>query len=143
MEKPQKKNKPGFNLKKGLSFKNDLSLKWKLFMYLLSFSAILLIILWLFQIAFLDEFYRQVKTSELRKTVAEAEAHIEGPLYSGEDSELPAVGELSYMETLSDMQAVVRERDLDIEIVDSSGNTLFSAQGTREPILSRISALDK
>ena len=139
----KKETKPGFSLKNGLSFKDDLSLKWKLFMYLLSFSAMLLIILWLFQIAFLDEFYRQVKTSELRKTVAEAEAHIEGPLYSGEDSELPAVGELSYMETLSDMQAVVRERDLDIEIVDSSGNTLFSAQGTREPILSRISALDK
>ena len=137
MEETKKKIKNGF------SRKNDLSLKWKLFMYLLSFSAMLLIILWLFQIAFLDEFYRQVKTSELRKTVAEAADHIKGPLYSGAEQELPAVGELSYMETLSDMQAVVRERDLDIEIVDSSGNTLFSAQGTREPILSRISALDK
>ena len=99
----KKETKPGFSLKNGLSFKDDLSLKWKLFMYLLSFSAMLLIILWLFQIAFLDEFYRQVKTSELRKTVAEAADHIKGPLYSGEDSELPVVGELSYMETLSDM----------------------------------------
>lgn len=137
MDEMQNKNKSGFSLKGGLRFKNDLSLKWKLFMYLLSFSAILLIILWLFQIAFLDEFYRQVKTSELRKTAAEAAAHIKGPLYSGEDSALPDMG------ALSEMQAAVRERDLDIEIVDSSGNTLFSAQGTRDPIISRISALDK
>ena len=131
MEEMKKKNKPGF------SRKNDLSLKWKLFMYLLSFSAMLLIILWLFQIAFLDEFYRQAKTSELRKTVAEVTDHIKGPLYSGTEQELPDMG------ALSDMQAVARERDLDIEIVNSSGSTLFSAQGTRDPILSRISALDK
>lgn len=143
MKEMKKKNKPGLSLKNGLSLKDNLSLKWKLFMYLLSFSAMLLIILWLFQIAFLDEFYRQAKTSELRKTVAEVTDHIKGPLYSGEDSELPAVGEISYMETLSDMKAVARERDLDIEIVDSSGSTLFSAQGTKEPILSRISTLDK
>ncbi|WP_028828678.1 sensor histidine kinase [Proteocatella sphenisci] len=122
--------------KRNISKKKEISLKWKLFMYLLSFSAILLIILWLFQIAFLDEFYKAIRTSELRKTVSEVTEKMTAD-YSNKAAQLPA------LEELEDMQDLTRARDLDIEITDSSGNTLYSSQGTRDPLLSRISASEK
>lgn len=43
-----------------------ISIKWKIFCYLLSFIAILLILLWLFQTVYLDVFYKSIKKKELR-----------------------------------------------------------------------------
>ena len=44
---------------------NKLRLKWKVFVFLLGFCALLLIILWLFQTVFLDSFYRNVRMLEI------------------------------------------------------------------------------
>ena len=46
---------------------NKLRLKWKIFAFLLGFSALLLIVLWLFQIVFLDTFYKRIKVTEIRR----------------------------------------------------------------------------
>lgn len=46
-----------------------ISLKWKVFQYLLSFAAILLILLWLFQTVYLDAFYIAIKKSELEQAL--------------------------------------------------------------------------
>ncbi|MGI6664447.1 MAG: sensor histidine kinase [Christensenellaceae bacterium] len=43
------------------------SIKWRIFQYLLGFSALLLIILWLFQTVFLDTFYKNIKRAEIKK----------------------------------------------------------------------------
>jgi signal transduction histidine kinase len=48
---------------------NKLKLKWKIFALLLGFSALLLIILWLFQTAFLNETYKFVRRQELNNTI--------------------------------------------------------------------------
>jgi signal transduction histidine kinase len=45
--------------------RSRISIKWTLFQSFLLFSAILLILLWLFQIVFLDSFYRQIKTNTI------------------------------------------------------------------------------
>jgi signal transduction histidine kinase len=45
----------------------NLTLKWRIFAYLLGFCAILLMILWLFQTALLDSFYRAVKVMEIKR----------------------------------------------------------------------------
>ena len=42
-----------------------LSIKWKIFIYMLGFMAILLGLLWFFQTVYLDEFYKNIKTNEL------------------------------------------------------------------------------
>ncbi|RDU22985.1 sensor histidine kinase [Anaerosacchariphilus polymeriproducens] len=44
-----------------------LSIKWKIFYYLFSFTIILLIILWLLQIVYLDNFYKIIKTNKLNR----------------------------------------------------------------------------
>lgn len=43
------------------------SIKWKIFYYLFSFTIILLIILWLLQIVYLDSFYKIIKMNKLDK----------------------------------------------------------------------------
>jgi signal transduction histidine kinase len=46
-----------------------MSLKWKVFQYLLGFTAILLILQWLFQTVYLDAFYTAIKKSELEQAL--------------------------------------------------------------------------
>ena len=42
-----------------------LSIKWKIFIYMLGFTTILLGLLWLFQTVYLEDFYKKIKTDEL------------------------------------------------------------------------------
>jgi signal transduction histidine kinase len=49
---------------------NKLRLKWKIFAFLLGFCALLLVVLWLFQIVFLDSFYKKIKVTEIRRNAA-------------------------------------------------------------------------
>jgi signal transduction histidine kinase len=49
---------------------NKLRFKWKVFAFLLGFCALLLIVLWLFQIVFLDSFYKKIKVTEIRRGAA-------------------------------------------------------------------------
>lgn len=48
-----------------------ISMKWKVFFYLLGFTVILLFILWLFQICYLDTFYKKIKTAEAEQAMEE------------------------------------------------------------------------
>ena len=47
---------------------NKISIKWKLFAYLAGFIAFILVILWLSQTVFLDDFYKYIKLSEIRSS---------------------------------------------------------------------------
>lgn len=56
-----------------LKFKNP-SIKWKLFVYISLFAASMIFIIWLFQIVFLDSFYKRIKIDELKslsRTISE------------------------------------------------------------------------
>jgi signal transduction histidine kinase len=50
---------------------NKLRLKWKVFAFLLGFCALLLVVLWLFQIVFLDSFYKKIKVMEIRRSASD------------------------------------------------------------------------
>ncbi len=49
-----------------LRWKRSMGIRSRVFLYFLVFTALLLVLLWLFQIVFLDEFYRMQKTEMLR-----------------------------------------------------------------------------
>lgn len=49
-----------------------MSIKWKIFTYLLAFTGILLMVLWLLQICYLDTFYKIIKTREAEQLTGEA-----------------------------------------------------------------------
>ncbi len=42
-------------------FRREIGIKWKIFFYLLLFSAVILLLLWLFQVVFLHSFYKNIK----------------------------------------------------------------------------------
>ncbi len=47
---------------------DNTSIKWKIFAVLISFCTILLVLLWLFQVVFLDSFYKHIKISTVKKS---------------------------------------------------------------------------
>jgi len=49
---------------------NNIKLKWKIFAFLLGFSVLLLVVLWLFQTVLLDAFYKKIKVTEIRRNAA-------------------------------------------------------------------------
>ena len=54
-------------------------LKWRIFAYLLCFSALLLIILWLSQTVFLTDMYKFVRKAEIDKAIALTAKNIDNP----------------------------------------------------------------
>lgn len=48
-----------------------ISIKWKLFAYLLVFTGVLLLALWMCQTVYLDSFYKFIKKSELEKAISQ------------------------------------------------------------------------
>ncbi|MFV0413903.1 MAG: sensor histidine kinase [Oscillospiraceae bacterium] len=58
----------------------NLSIKWKIFGFLLGFCLLLLVILWLFQTVFLDSFYKRIKMAQ----VEEETGNIVGYILAGD-----------------------------------------------------------
>ncbi len=58
---------------------NKIRLKWKVFGYLLGFSTLLLVILWLFQTIFLNDIYRVTRMWEIEKAVTVVRKNIDKP----------------------------------------------------------------
>lgn len=87
---------------------NKMSIKWRIFIYLIGFTAFLLFLVWYFQIAHLNSFYQGIKKREL-KTAA-------GKLLDNLDSE--DIEE--YIEQLAD------KYDIGINLTDSDGESIYS-----------------
>lgn len=90
------------------------SIKWKIFSYLLGFMLILLIILWLFQIAYLDAFYKMIRTNEAEKTTAQIIEMIKQNMDS--DTVTEEIDELAAANGLA------------ILVTDNEGNSLYNAE---------------
>lgn len=61
------------------NFNNKIKLKWRVFAYLLGFSALLLVVLWLFQTMFLNEMYRITRMWEIERAVSVVRKNIDSP----------------------------------------------------------------
>lgn len=86
-----------------------LSIKWKIFLYMLCFMGILLLILWLFQTVYLDTFYKKIKTNELESALSHVET-------------------MSVDEDFSQaVETIAESYDVCILVTDFEGKTLFSA----------------
>ena len=58
---------------------NKLRLKWKIFAFLLGFSALLLVVLWLFQTVLLNDMYKMIRKQELSRIIDTVEKEINNP----------------------------------------------------------------
>ena len=63
------------------------SIKFKIFAFLITFCAFLLTLLWLFQVVFLNDIYKQIKISEIKRSMSNiAEQYIRGDVDSLADN---------------------------------------------------------
>lgn len=104
--------------------KPRLGIKWSLFISFIVFSAAMLVLLWLFQIVFLDSFYRSIKEAKIRST-AETLARNIG---SGE------------LDSLVDQQA--RTQELSIVVLDTSGQAVADNADVPGWTIYRIPGID-
>lgn len=87
-----------------------ISIKWKIFCYLLSFIVILLILLWLFQTVYLDVFYKSIKQKELK---------------SARENLISVINDADLEEAV---ETISENYDICILITDSEGEKLYSAE---------------
>lgn len=87
------------------------SIKWKIFGYLLLFTLIMLLFLWFFQILYLDTFYRNIKTRDAKKAMDET-AEI---LKDGSNVE-------------ERIEALAMEKNISLLVMDTQGNTLYCSE---------------
>ena len=51
--------------------RSKIGVKWKIFFYVAGFALAMIVLLWLFQVVFLDTFYRSIKTQQIKDTAHE------------------------------------------------------------------------
>lgn len=103
-------------------FGKELSVKWKIFFYFLAFSLIMLLLLWLFQIVLLNDFYRTIKINELYSTAQSIQKNIES-------------------ENLTSLiDSIAQKKDICLMLYDDSNQVIYSAEGQMGCIIHRIPA---
>jgi len=83
-----------------------MGIRWKIFIYLSVFSAIILLVLWLFQVVFLDSFYKSTKIAEIKLAAERIAEHIN-------DDDIQSYAE-----------EVAEENDLCVLVLRMASNTL-------------------
>lgn len=92
--------------------REKISMKWKVFFYLLGFTVVLLVILWLFQICYLDTFYKIIKNKEAENAMAIMETILQT------DSD----------QISEDIDALAAKYNLSILVADTEGSLQYSAE---------------
>lgn len=89
-----------------------ISIKWKIFIYLLGFTAVLLVVLWLIQICYLDFIYKMIKTAEAEQVISETIALLQS---DEEDAQ-------------NQIDTLAAENNMAIYVTDTQGNAVYSAE---------------
>ncbi len=100
--------------------RDKISIKYNLFLYLTAFVTVMLILLWLFQIVFLDDFYKQIKIRNIKSMAQTIENNIE-------------------MENFQEfVNSLAWEEDTCIKIMDDSGKTTYSVELRPDCIIHKL-----
>lgn len=99
---------------------HTISIQWKIFCFLLLFCALLLLILWLFQVVFLDSFYQSIKTNEVKSTAAAVIKNID-------NTDLDAL-----------VEQLALSNDVCLEVMDETNEELASADILRNCAIHRM-----
>ena len=86
-----------------------ISIKWKIFFYLLVFTGILLTVLWLVQICYLD---KKIKSQEALELTSEVIAVLQSDSQNIEEQ----------------IDALAAQNNMIVFVTDTDGNTIYSAE---------------
>lgn len=89
-----------------------ISIKWKIFLYLLIFTGILLTVLWLLQICYLDSFYKRIKSNEAESLIGQITDVLESDAGDAEEQ----------------IDNLAASRNMTVLVTDMDWNTLYSAE---------------
>lgn len=104
--------------------KRAMNIQSRIFLYFLLFTALLLVLLWLFQIVFLEDFYRMEKTDMIKATSASIARNIDH----------------EELETL--IRVLAEENNLCALVTDEDMNILYSADAAFNSVLPRLNSRD-
>lgn len=90
---------------------SHVSIKWKTFSIFLIFTIVLLSVLWFFQVAYLDDFYKAIKRQETETVLN----NVEELIRTTEDC-------------ADDIEDIAAEHNLGIFITDTDGNPIYNAE---------------
>ena len=96
---------------------NRFGIKWNLFLSFWLFSIALLILLWLFQTVFLDDFYKAIKSNMIESSAKTIAANIE-------NEDLAAL-----------LDRLAQNNDVSILILAEDGTRLYEAANIRESLI--------
>lgn len=97
-----------------------ISIKYKLFFYLALFAAVMLVMLWFFQIVFLDDFYRRIKINNIKSSAETIEKNI--------DNE-----ELNVL-----LDSLSRQNQTYIRVMLEDGTNVFSSDAAPDSLIHRM-----
>lgn len=73
---------------------HGVSIKWNIYFWLMLFSGLILIILWLCQVVFLDNIYKTIKISEIKAAAKTITEHIDSDTLETESDKIAQDGEI-------------------------------------------------
>ena len=106
-------------------FSHKISIKWRIFVYLIGFCLLLLGILWAFQIIFLDTFYKRIKSTEIKQDAENIGSYVTSADWRG----------------LGDI--IARRDDLFVEVWSANTDTIMVTQNYPNGIQAVLSYRDK
>lgn len=89
-----------------------ISIKWKIFLYLLAFVGALLVVLWLIQICYLDTLYKKIKMSEAEAFTAQIISVLQDDSSNAEEQ----------------IDALAAQKNMIVYVADTEGNVIYSAE---------------
>jgi signal transduction histidine kinase len=105
---------------KQIKLKN-ISVKWRLFFYISAFAAATLLLLWLFQVVFLQGFYKSIKVNDIKSAA------------SGITKNIDSDDLQTYIKTVS------QKKDVSIVIASLDGEVLYSEETSPDSVLLHLS----
>lgn len=102
--------------------RKELGVRWKLFAFFTLFSVVMILLLWLFQIVLLKDFYRFIKTSEIFQTTQEIEKRINST------------------ELEENIDKISKNKDICISLFNYNGEVIYSSNVIMNCVIHRIPA---
>ncbi|MBR5520518.1 MAG: HAMP domain-containing histidine kinase [Oscillospiraceae bacterium] len=103
---------------------NSLGIKYKIFLYLISFCALLLLLLWVFQVVLMDKIYENVRVSHLYKAFSQIESVI---VDNG---------------NLDDIDDIAQENDTCVMVIRPNGFMVYSSDVSRNCRVHKMSYVE-
>lgn len=106
-------------MKKSVFLKN--TIRNKVFLFFICFCAVILVVLWLFQVVFLDNFYEEIKKNEVKSFASTIKKNFNNSNFSEVTDELTVLNAFS------------------VKILNMNGQTVYSKEGTFNSIIHKLS----